>query len=131
MQLATMGAAAPLSTPSQDFRPRSGSENTRRENVAAIIKAVADEFGLSVAQLMTPSRSHAVWKPRMAAMYYARQMTGCSLPELGEFFGGRSHTTVLRAVRRCREMMDKDPVWTECMDGMLERLIRLVIMPDV
>jgi chromosomal replication initiator protein len=124
MQLATytVNPSASLS-----YAPHSGASDGV---LPAIISAVADEFGLTVTQLMAPTRSHAVWKPRMAAMYYGRTLTQCSLPELGQAFGGRSHTTVLRAVRRCQDMIKHDPHWAECMEGLLERLTRLVAQPQ-
>ncbi len=95
-----------------------------RKVLEAVIRIVADEFGLTVSEMMMPSRSHAVWKPRMAAMYLARLMTDCSLPELGRAFGGRSHTTVLRATRRCRDLMDRDVCWRECLAVLRNRLER-------
>lgn len=96
-------------------------------HVANIIAMVATEFGMSEREMMVHSRDHRVWKPRMAAMYYARLLTSCSLPELGRAFGGRSHTTVLRAFNRCREMIDSDPVWASRMDRLLVRLVEKAV----
>lgn len=95
----------------------------------AVIRVVANEFGLTTEEMMAPTRGHAVWKPRMAAMYYTRLLTDSSLPELGRVFGGRSHTTVLRAFRRCRDLMEQDVHWAESMDMLLRRLVETVIVP--
>lgn len=97
--------------------------------VAEVLATVAAEFGLSEREMMVHSRDHRLWKPRMAAMYYARLLTSCSLPELGRVFGGRSHTTVLRAFRRCREMIDADEIWASRMDRLLVKLVEKIISP--
>jgi chromosomal replication initiation ATPase DnaA len=97
--------------------------------VAEVISTIAAEFGLSEREMMVHSRDHRLWKPRMAAMYYARLLTSCSLPELGRVFGGRSHTTVLRAFRRCREMIDTDEAWAGRMDRLLVKLVEKIVTP--
>lgn len=97
--------------------------------VAEVIATVAAEFGLTEREMMVPSRDFRVWKPRMAAMYYARLLTQCSLPELGRVFGGRSHTTVLRAFRRCRELIDSDEMWAARMDRLLVKLVEKIVAP--
>ncbi|CAA7611770.1 helix-turn-helix domain-containing protein [Magnetospirillum sp. UT-4] len=99
--------------------------------VVEVITSVAAEFGLSEREMMTHSRDHRLWKPRIAAMYYARLLTSCSLPELGRVFGGRSHTTVLRAFRRCRELIDADPVWAARMDRLLVKLVERIVVPKL
>lgn len=97
--------------------------------VAEVIATIAAEFALSEREMMTHSRDHRVWMPRMAAMYYCRLLTSCSLPELGRVFGGRSHTTVLRAFRRCREMIDTNDVWASRMDLLLVKLVEKIVTP--
>ncbi len=97
--------------------------------VVEVIAMVAEEFNMSEQDMLVHSRDHRVWKPRMAAMYFARLLTGCSLPELGRIFGGRSHTTVLRAFRRCREMIDADAAWSHRMDQLLVRMIERIVTP--
>jgi chromosomal replication initiation ATPase DnaA len=109
-------------------RPALGHE-PRDPFLSEVLDIVSAEFGLTQDQMMAPSRGHAVWKPRMAAMYYARLLTTCSLPELGRIFGGRSHTTVLRAYRRCRELMVKDPHWAQRMDRLLVLLVERIVVP--
>lgn len=99
--------------------------------LAEILEIVAAEFETNVQDMMEPCRSHDVWKPRMAAMYFARLLTPVSLIALGEIFGGRSHTTVLRAYRRCRSMIDRDEAWSFRMDRLLARLVERSILPRV
>lgn len=96
-----------------------------------ILQIVAQDFQMSVAEMMISNRSHEIWKPRMAAMYFARLLTSTTLTELGQIFGGRSHTTVLRAFRRCREMMDTDDRWSTQMDRLLALLVERTLIPRV
>ena len=102
----------------------------RHPVVADIMRIVANDFGLSISDMLAQTRDHSVWKPRVAAMYYARLLTDCSLPELGRCFGDRSHTTVLRAFRACRAMMEKDEAWGDRMDRLLALMIDRVILPN-
>ncbi len=97
--------------------------------LAEVLGIVAAEFGLTVTEMMAPTRGYDIWKPRMAAMYYARLLTNCSLPELGRAFGGRSHTTVLRAFRRCRALIESDQRWAERMDRLLVKLVERIVSP--
>jgi chromosomal replication initiator protein len=66
----------------------------------------------------------------MAAIYFARLLTHCTLLELGQLFGGRSHTTILRAFHRCRDLMAQDEAWAERMDRLRVRLVEKVIVPS-
>jgi chromosomal replication initiator protein len=65
--------------------------------IKTIQAEVARYYDLSAAQLVGPNRSRFVVFPRQVAMYLARQLTGQSLPKIGELFGGRDHTTVMHA----------------------------------
>lgn len=96
-----------------------------------ILELVAADFGIGVDEMLVSCRSHDVWKPRMAAMYFARLLTHMPLIDLGAAFGGRSHTTVLRAYRRCRSMIEQDEVWSFRMDRLLARLVEHAILPRV
>lgn len=117
-------------THSQVLPSRAMSRREPRNPVIAdIMRVVADEFRMTVAEMMAPSRGHEVWKPRVAAMYYARLLTDCSLPELGRCFGGRSHTTVLRAFRACRNMIERDEAWAVRMDRLLAVMVDQIILP--
>ena len=74
-----------------------------------ISRAVARQFGISSTQLRSRQQSRGVVVPRQCAMLAARQLTGRSLAQIGHFFGGRDHTTVLHACRRLRELLGQDP----------------------
>jgi len=68
-----------------------------------ILKAVEARFGVSAAEIRGGSRARRVLVPRQVAMYLARHLTGLSLSEIGRFFGGRDHATVLYAERKVEE----------------------------
>ena len=67
-----------------------------------IQKTVAEYFKIRVADLLTKRRSRSITRPRQIAMALAKELTTHSLPEIGDAFGGRDHTTVLHACRRIK-----------------------------
>jgi chromosomal replication initiator protein len=69
-----------------------------------IQKTVADYYKLRVADLLSKRRSRSIARPRQVAMALAKELTTHSLPEIGDAFGGRDHTTVLHACGRIREL---------------------------
>jgi chromosomal replication initiator protein len=72
----------------------------RQISVENIQKTVADFYKIKVADMYSKKRPASIARPRQIAMYLAKDMTKKSLPEIGELFGGRDHTTVLHAVRK-------------------------------
>jgi chromosomal replication initiator protein len=68
---------------------------------------VARTFNLSVEQLLSPDRSHAVVLPRQIAMYLMRE-TNVSLPQIGQALGGRDHTTVMYACEKVADLLESD-----------------------
>jgi len=73
-----------------------------------IQKTVADYYKIRVDDLHSNSRLRAISRPRQIAMALAKELTDLSLPEIGEAFGGRDHTTVLHACRKIKELHQKD-----------------------
>ena len=87
-----------------------GSAGARSTRTVADIKAATCElFGITHAELVSPSRSSRVSMPRQLAMYLARELTNESLPAIGRDFGGRDHTTVMHACRRTAARIEADP----------------------
>jgi chromosomal replication initiator protein len=76
------------------------SIQNRQIGVENIQKTVADFYKIKVADMYSKKRPASIARPRQIAMYLAKEMTQKSLPEIGELFGGRDHTTVLHAVRK-------------------------------
>jgi chromosomal replication initiator protein len=76
------------------------SVQNRQISVENIQKTVAEFYGIKVADMYSKRRPANIARPRQIAMYLAKELTQKSLPEIGELFGGRDHTTVLHAVRK-------------------------------
>jgi chromosomal replication initiator protein len=73
-----------------------------------IQKTVADYYKVRVADLLSKRRSRSIARPRQVAMALAKELTNHSLPEIGDAFGGRDHTTVLHACKRIRDLRDTE-----------------------
>jgi chromosomal replication initiator protein len=76
------------------------SIQNRQISVENIQKTVADFYKIKVADMYSKKRPASIAHPRQVAMYLSKELTKKSLPEIGELFGGRDHTTVLHAVRK-------------------------------
>ena len=87
-----------------------------------IQKTVADYYKVRVAELLSKRRSRSVARPRQVAMALAKELTTHSLPEIGDAFGGRDHTTVLHACKRIRELRDMDVRMSEDYSNLLRTL---------
>ncbi|MBI5718287.1 MAG: chromosomal replication initiator protein DnaA [Burkholderiales bacterium] len=85
------------------------SIQNRQISVENIQKTVADFYKIKVADMYSKKRPASIARPRQIAMYLAKDMTKKSLPEIGELFGGRDHTTVLHAVRKIGEERLRNP----------------------
>ena len=85
----------------------SGSD--RKVTMESIVRAVAERFHLSPAQLKQKSNAHQISYPRQIAMYLIKDLTHASLPEIGRSFGGKHHTTVLHSVQKIDRLRQKDP----------------------
>ncbi|MYM29602.1 chromosomal replication initiator protein [Duganella sacchari] len=85
------------------------SVQNRQISVENIQKTVADFFNIKVADMYSKRRPANIARPRQIAMYLAKELTQKSLPEIGELFGGRDHTTVLHAVRKIALDRTKNP----------------------
>ncbi|MCX2979969.1 chromosomal replication initiator protein DnaA [Halieaceae bacterium IMCC14734] len=73
-----------------------------------IQRTVAEYYKIKVADLMSKRRSRSVARPRQVAMALSKELTNHSLPEIGDSFGGRDHTTVLHACRKIKELRETD-----------------------
>lgn len=90
-------------------------------SMTAIKAAVADEYGVSIMDLVSDRRTAAIARPRQAAMWLCRRLTTNSLPAIGKAFGDRDHTTVMHALRAVEARMVHPEEYER-----MERLIRSV-----
>jgi len=91
-------------------------------NVENIQKTVAEYFKIRVADLLSSKRSRSIARPRQMAMALAKELTNHSLPEIGQMFGGRDHTTVLHACRRVQELKEGDSKFLEDFSNLMRIL---------
>lgn len=79
----------------------------RQISMANIQRTVAEYYKIKNSDMLSKRRNRNIARPRQMAMYLAKQLTNHSLPEIGEAFGGRDHTTVLHACRRIKKLMEE------------------------
>ena len=77
-------------------------------SVDNIQKTVAEYFKIRVADVLSKRRNRSIARPRQVAMALAKELTSLSLPEIGDAFGGRDHTTVIHACRKVRQLRETD-----------------------
>jgi chromosomal replication initiator protein len=94
----------------------------RRVTIEEIQKKVAEHYSIRLTDMSSARRARAVARPRQVAMYLAKQLTSRSLPEIGRKFGNRDHTTVMHAVSRVTELMERDGTFAEDVE-LLRRLM--------
>ncbi len=90
----------------------------------AILQAVADFYGLSIEALIGTSRRQEIVRPRQVACYLLRQEAGASLTQIGQWLGGRDHTTVLYACERIAASLEEDSALRREVQAIRERLHR-------
>jgi len=94
----------------------------RRVTIEEIQKKVAEHYSIRLTDMSSARRARAVARPRQVAMYLAKQLTSRSLPEIGRKFGNRDHTTVMHAVSRIGELMERDGSFAEDIE-LLRRML--------
>lgn len=94
----------------------------RRVTIEEIQRRVAEHYNIRLTDMSSARRARAVARPRQVAMYLAKQLTSRSLPEIGRKFGNRDHTTVMHAVSRVGELMERDAGFAEDVE-LLRRML--------
>ncbi|WP_336762135.1 chromosomal replication initiator protein DnaA [Asaia sp. VD9] len=94
----------------------------RRVTIEEIQRKVSEHWNIRLTDMSSARRARAVARPRQVAMYLAKQLTSRSLPEIGRKFGNRDHTTVMHAVSRVQELMERDVAFAEDVE-LLRRML--------
>ena len=94
----------------------------RQVSLDNIKRTVAEYYKIKVSDLMSKRRNRSIARPRQLAMALAKELTSHSLPEIGETFGGRDHTTVLHASRKIKELRESNPDIREDYKNLLRSL---------
>ena len=92
--------------------------------VSQIIEAVTDHFNVRLSDLQGKRRSRSIVFPRQICMYLARDLTNHSLEEIGGYFGGRDHTTVLHGYRNIDKLCDHDESIRSTVDSLVSGLTK-------
>lgn len=87
-----------------------------------IQRTVGEYYNIKISDLLSRRRNRSIARPRQVAMYLAKELTNHSLPEIGEAFGGKDHTTVLHACRKVKELNNSDADIREDLKNMLRLL---------
>jgi chromosomal replication initiator protein len=94
----------------------------KRITVDAIQKAVAERFSMTVGQLKQKSNTQQVAYPRQIAMYLVKELTQASLPEIGRYFNGKHHTTVLHSIQKIEALRQRDEDLNSLINSLIDSL---------
>jgi chromosomal replication initiator protein len=94
----------------------------RRISVESILRAVAERFSLTPAQLKMKSNTRQIAYPRQIAMHLVKELTHASLPEIGRYFGGKHHTTVLHSVQKIEDLRQRDEHLNSLIHSLMDSL---------
>lgn len=97
-------------------------QNRQRVAIAAIARRTSKYFSVKLTDLRGPSRRQSVVNARAVAMFLCRQMTGKSLEQIGAYFGGRDHTTVLHNCRKTAERLSSDQATRQAVEQLRRQL---------
>ena len=87
-----------------------------------IARAVMERFNLKLSELQSKKRNKSIAQPRQIAMYISKEITDHSLQEIGAYFGGRDHTTVLYACRRVERRIMADDRFSSLVDELVRQI---------
>jgi chromosomal replication initiator protein len=91
-------------------------------SIDLIQEAVTSRFNLKLSDMKARKRTDAVAYPRQIAMYLSRELTPASLPEIGNAFGGRDHTTVIHAINKIEQKMKQDPDLAATIESLIQQV---------
>jgi chromosomal replication initiator protein len=91
----------------------------RKVTVESVLRTVAEHFDLQPTQLKIKSNTRQITYPRQIAMYLVKELTHASLPEIGRYFGGKHHTTVLHSIQKIEELRQRD----DDLNSIIQKLI--------
>lgn len=94
----------------------------RQVSLDNIQRVVSEYYKMKLSDLLSKRRNRSIARPRQIAMALAKELTSHSLPEIGEAFGGRDHTTVLHACRKVKELLNTDTVIKADYDNLYKSL---------
>jgi chromosomal replication initiator protein len=106
----------------QDVLKELNAEQQRLPTISSIQKAVAEFYGLRVDDLRSRGRNKSIVLPRQVAMYLCREIVKASLPDIGDGFGGKDHSTVIHACEKVKRKIASEEVFRKQVDDLTVRL---------
>jgi chromosomal replication initiator protein len=94
----------------------------KRITIEAVVRAVAERFSLQPSQLKLKTNARNIAYPRQVAMYLAKELTHSSLPEIGRYFSGKHHTTVLHSIQKIEQMRHSDADLNRMLHSLIDSL---------
>jgi chromosomal replication initiator protein len=94
----------------------------RRITIEAVVRAVAERFSLQPSQLKQKTNARHIAYPRQVAMYLAKELTHASLPEIGRYFSGKHHTTVLHSIQKIEQLRHNDADLNRMLHSLIDSL---------
>jgi chromosomal replication initiator protein len=91
-------------------------------SIDLIQETVVSRFNLKLSDMKARKRTDAIAFPRQIAMYLSRELTPASLPEIGNAFGGRDHTTVIHAINKIEQKMKQDPDLAATIESLIQQV---------
>lgn len=95
---------------------------SREVNIDLIKNIISDYYNLNIAIMSSKKRTHSIAFPRQIAMYLSRELTDLSLPQIGEDFGGRDHTTVIHAHNKISEKYENESDFKMLIDKFIDKI---------
>jgi chromosomal replication initiator protein len=112
-ELKQSGDSADRLIPLEDVRSVLQKHTSQQLKISDVTKVVCEYFNVELARVRSASRRQSLVQARQLAMYLVREMTGAPLTQIGDYFGGRDHTTVLYACRKVAEDVRKEPLLSQ------------------
>ena len=97
-------------------------EGRRTITIEVIQKKVAEHYDLRMADMTSKRRPENIAFPRQIAMYLCRKLTAASLPEIGNAFGGRDHTTVIHAINKIEKKIKTEQDFSVTIESLIQQI---------
>jgi len=114
----------PISKTAAEFSLERYERPRHHVSVEQVVSATARHYGLEANDLTGPRRAQRVNQARQVAMYLTREITDASLPQIGEIFGGRSHTTILHGCNKVAEDLETDDILRHVVEKLRKQLVK-------
>ena len=115
------GRAINISLAKEVLKPLINTED-RVITPELVLETVAQYYQLKEEELKSKNNSKPIVGPRQVAMYLCKQLTDCSLPDIGKAFGGKHHSTVIHSINKIRDSLKNDPILQNEINTLIETI---------